>query len=267
MKDNENKNEIVPIEEQKEYSIEPSQTVDFATKASKQLKDIVDKTKSTVILGNNTYMKFEGWQTVAKFFGSTVSVESTKPVIMKDKDGAEQIFGYEATAVVLNDKGKMLSRAENGCFRDEYNWKDKPSFQLRSMAQTRASAKALRQVYAWVVVLAGYSPTPAEEVDNLTHEKPVNNFQSQTSSKKSFATPIVKDANKETEMVCQGKDCGDELSEKVFNFSMQRFNKPLCFTCQEKIKAELAKIPKEYHNTPKPIKRTDSDNDADEEHI
>ena len=45
-----------------------------------------------------------------------------------------------------------------------------PLFQLRSMAQTRACAKALRNVLAWVVVLAGYRPTPAEELDsNMTH--------------------------------------------------------------------------------------------------
>ena len=39
-----------------------------------------------------------------------------------------------------------------------------PLFQLRSMAQTRACAKALRNALAWVVVLAGYKPTPAEEL-------------------------------------------------------------------------------------------------------
>ena len=39
-----------------------------------------------------------------------------------------------------------------------------PLFQLRSMAQTRAAAKALRNALAWVVVLAGYKPTPAEEL-------------------------------------------------------------------------------------------------------
>lgn len=40
-----------------------------------------------------------------------------------------------------------------------------PQFQLRSMAQTRAGAKALRNALGWVVVLAGYKPTPAEELD------------------------------------------------------------------------------------------------------
>ena len=39
-----------------------------------------------------------------------------------------------------------------------------PLFQLRSMAQTRACSKALKNVFAWVVVLAGYRSTPAEEM-------------------------------------------------------------------------------------------------------
>lgn len=39
-----------------------------------------------------------------------------------------------------------------------------PLFQLRSMAQTRSSSKAIRNAMGWVVVLAGYRPTPAEEL-------------------------------------------------------------------------------------------------------
>jgi hypothetical protein len=42
-----------------------------------------------------------------------------------------------------------------------------PLFQLASMAQTRANSKVLRNVLSWVVVLAGYRPTPAEELDGL----------------------------------------------------------------------------------------------------
>ena len=47
-----------------------------------------------------------------------------------------------------------------------------PQFQLRSMAQTRAGAKALRNALAWVVVLAGYAPTPAEEMEDVTTVRP-----------------------------------------------------------------------------------------------
>lgn len=39
-----------------------------------------------------------------------------------------------------------------------------PLFQLRSMAQTRAQAKVLSNVFRYVVVLAGFKATPAEEM-------------------------------------------------------------------------------------------------------
>lgn len=39
-----------------------------------------------------------------------------------------------------------------------------PLFQLRSMAQTRACAKALRNVLSWIFVLAGFKPAVAEEM-------------------------------------------------------------------------------------------------------
>lgn len=42
-----------------------------------------------------------------------------------------------------------------------------PLFQLASMAQTRANAKVHRNVLSWVAVLAGYKPTPAEELDGM----------------------------------------------------------------------------------------------------
>jgi hypothetical protein len=63
-----------------------------------------------------------------------------------------------------------ISAAEAMCLNDEPNWKTKPLFQLRSMAQTRSCAKALRNVLAWVVVLAGYRATPAEEIQDMANE-------------------------------------------------------------------------------------------------
>lgn len=46
-----------------------------------------------------------------------------------------------------------------------------PQFQLRSMAQTRACAKAFGNVLRWVVVLAGYKTTPAEEMPGYSPEE------------------------------------------------------------------------------------------------
>lgn len=57
---------------------------------------------------------------------------------------------------------------------DEQNWRGKPTYALRSMAQTRTAGKALRSLFAHIAVLAGYSPTPAEEMDgvDVRHEPP-----------------------------------------------------------------------------------------------
>lgn len=45
-----------------------------------------------------------------------------------------------------------------------------PLFQVASMSQTRAAAKVMRQVLSWVAVLAGYAPTPAEEMAGVEHD-------------------------------------------------------------------------------------------------
>jgi len=50
---------------------------------------------------------------------------------------------------------------------------DVPLYQLASMAQTRANAKVLRNVLSWVAVLAGYKPTPAEELDGMAEVQDV----------------------------------------------------------------------------------------------
>jgi hypothetical protein len=43
----------------------------------------------------------------------------------------------------------------------------KPLFQLKSMAQTRSLSKAYRSSLSFIVSIAGYSPTPLEEMDGV----------------------------------------------------------------------------------------------------
>lgn len=147
-----------------------------AKKAAVALTDVLKKKKKPVIMNGEQYLEFEDWQTVAKFYGITAKVKSTNYIQYGE------VCGFEARAVALNREGQEISAADAMCLNDEdnwskrakYEWKDGrriktgeenvPLFQLRSMAQTRACAKALRNVLAWVVVLAGYKPTPAEEM-------------------------------------------------------------------------------------------------------
>jgi len=120
-----------------------------AQKAAKSLADVVSKKKKPVMMNGEQYLEFEDWQTVGRFYGVTAKVVSTSFV----EYGAVQ--GFEARAVAIRPDGMEISAAEAMCLNDEPNWKSKPLFQLKSMAQTRASAKALRNVLDWVWVLAG----------------------------------------------------------------------------------------------------------------
>lgn len=139
---------------------EPEQIAAFGRNAANTLKNIVNESKLSVEIQGHGYLKFEGWQAVANFFGCTARTENTKPILEGDK-----VIGFEARASVHDKQGRVLSVAEGSCSRDERQWGSKPLFQLRSMAQTRACAKALRNVFAWVVVMASFAPTPAEEME------------------------------------------------------------------------------------------------------
>lgn len=165
---------------------DPVVVLEEAKRAAKALKDVISRKEKKVMMNGEQYLEFEDWQTVARFYGATVKVDSTEFI---DYGAAK---GFLARASVIRRDGAVISAAEAMCMNDEEKWSTRskyewsgpkenrvrnkvgeeqvPFFQLRSMAQTRACAKALRNVFAWVVVLAGYAPTPAEDMTG-TEEK------------------------------------------------------------------------------------------------
>jgi hypothetical protein len=139
----------------------PELVLEEAARAAQALRQVIEQKPRKVVLNGKTYLQFEDWQTLGRFYGVTAVGRSTSPV----NYGKVQGFESHAEALLVSSN-QVISRAEAMCLDDEANWSGKPLYQLRSMAQTRACAKALRNVLAWVVVLAGYAPTPAEEMDN-----------------------------------------------------------------------------------------------------
>ena len=148
---------------------EPSLVLLEAQKAAQALKDVISRKAKPVILNGEQYLEFEDWSLLGRFYGITAKVLSTKYVEFGD------VRGFEAHSVAFHvASGKEISGAESMCLNDEANWSKKPLFQLKSMAQTRACAKVLRNVLSWVVVMAGYKPTPSEE---MPVEIPRNSFK------------------------------------------------------------------------------------------
>ncbi len=155
---------VVPIVPQKKEIIlegDPDAQLAYAGKAARALMGLVNKKPNPVTIRGKTYLEFGDWQVLARFYGATVEIEWTKE-LPNNK-------GYEARALVKRG-GEVISSAEGMCTRDEKRWKDADEYAVRSMAQTRTSAKALRNAFGWVAELAGYSATPAEE---MPREEPV----------------------------------------------------------------------------------------------
>ncbi len=137
----------------------PEIVLQEAAKAASALRDVIERKPAKVVINGKQFLQFEDWQTLGRFYGVTVAARATNYI----EQG--RVRGYECHAEAIRADGQVISAAQAMCMDDEAKWKDKPLFQLRSMAQTRAQAKALRNVLAWVVVMAGYAPTPAEEMD------------------------------------------------------------------------------------------------------
>ena len=144
------------IEPPQDLAVDPEVALASAQKAARALLKVVSQKRQIIINGKH-YLTFEDWQTIGRFYGITVGVESTTRF---DE-------GYEARAVVYNRAAIVISAAEGICTRSERKWKDRDEYALKSMAQTRACAKALRNVLAWVAVLAGFEGTPAEEMNSV----------------------------------------------------------------------------------------------------
>jgi hypothetical protein len=148
----------------------PREQIEAASDMARLLKDVVNKAGLAKRLGGTKeHLEFEAWQTIARWHHCTPSTEWTRPIMQGD-----QIAGWEARVNVLDETGRVIGSSEGMCMYDEKNWKGKPSYALRSMAQTRTAGKALRSLFAHIAVLAGYSPTPAEEMDGVEvrHDSP-----------------------------------------------------------------------------------------------
>lgn len=88
---------------------------------------------------------------------------------------------YVATVeLVRMSDGACISKASAECGSsdelDKYGkpiWSTRPRYARRSMAQTRATGKACRLTFSWIMSLAGYEPTPAEEMTPIIEAEQV----------------------------------------------------------------------------------------------
>lgn len=80
-------------------------------------------------------------------------------------------YGFAASFNAVKD-GQVVGWGEGRATRAEKRWVSAEDYAVASMAQTRGQSRTLRGCLGFVVSLAGYAPTPAEEADDSAPESP-----------------------------------------------------------------------------------------------
>ena len=146
--------ELVPQQEQglALFTGGPQQVVDQATQMSKVLQQVIDDRKLFTLIQGKKHVQVEGWTTLGAMLGVFPVIEWSRSVV----DAEGEPTGWEARCVVKRPDGAVIGDAEAQCTRSEKMWSKRDDYALRSMAQTRATSKAMRLPLAWVMTLAGY---------------------------------------------------------------------------------------------------------------
>jgi hypothetical protein len=133
---------------------DPAEVVARATATADALIQVVRSKHLIKRIGNSDHVLVEAWTLLGAMLGVFPVCQWTR----KLEDG------WEARVVAQTLSGAIVGAAEAECLRSESNWKNRDDYALRSMAQTRATSKAMRAPLGFIVQLAGFNPTPAEEM-------------------------------------------------------------------------------------------------------
>lgn len=139
---------------------EPTEIVSKARDVANALKDVLKQQGLITNIQGKEYVQVGGWTLLGSMLGVFPVMEWCRKL-----DN-----GWEARVEAKTLSGAVVGAAEAECTRDEKMWANRDDYALRSMAQTRATSKALRMPLGFVVTLAGFNATPAEE---MTFDQPV----------------------------------------------------------------------------------------------
>lgn len=127
---------------------------------AKGLVDFIKQTGLSVKIQGRQYIQVDAWQ----FLSIPLSL---MPIITKVEnigDGTE--LKYRAECELMQD-GVVISTGIGICSNKEYSKKKFDEYAICSMAQTRAIGKAYRNRFGFIAKLAGFEPTPMEEMDEV----------------------------------------------------------------------------------------------------
>ena len=135
--------------------VTPVGALEQQTEIANLFKQVVAEKNLAVSMRGNEHLRVEAWQLLGSMNGITAVVTSTDEI---DK-------GYKAVCEARRiSDGQVVGAGHAICTRDERMWAKNDAYALLSMAQTRATSKAIKSCLGHLAELAGFKTTPAEEM-------------------------------------------------------------------------------------------------------
>lgn len=114
------------------------------------------------------YVYVEGWVSMISMLGVFPSVDSVEVELrpfVRQTDGEHSKEKIATAWVSLRTmSGTIITRANASVSSFERNWRGRDEYAMKSMAQTRATGKACRLAFSWIMSMAGFAGTPAEDM-------------------------------------------------------------------------------------------------------
>lgn len=169
----------------------PAQIMPVAVEIANQLASVIKEKKLYKMINGREHVYVEAWTTMGALLGIVPLHDESKS--LRFEDGG---FKETVDLIRVSDGMKVGSGTSICGTKDEPIWNKRPAFQRMSMAITRATGKAYRLKFSWIMKLAGYEATPVEELDDENghdgngHQKSQSNPQGdQTKAKRKQAAP------------------------------------------------------------------------------
>ena len=134
----------------------PAEVIERAAAVATGLADVVKKQGLVSVISGKEYPRVEAWTLLGTMLG-------VFPVVVWSREVGDGL-GWEARVEARTLAGQVVGAAEAECLRSERTWAKRDSYALRSMAQTRATSKALRGPLGFVMTIAGFEATPEAEM-------------------------------------------------------------------------------------------------------
>lgn len=131
-----------------------------AMEVAEILQRFVQEKKLTANIQGKNYPLVEAWQ----FAGSQLGLYPLL-ISIENQSTPDEIKYLAVVEVRKITNDQMVGKGIAICSNKEYSKKKFDEYAILSMAQTRATGKAFRNLLAWLMKAAGFEATPAEEMD------------------------------------------------------------------------------------------------------